>query len=597
MTETINALFTESVAVHADRPALAHKDGSAYQAITYAELSEQVRVFASGLAALGVQAGDRIAVVSENRPEWVVADLGMLALGAVNVPMFPTLPPAQIEYIVRDAAAGLIIVSTAPQLAKARAVQAHAPGLKIIIMDGASDPAHEVTCFADIMAQGAAQPLSPDDFAARRDAVRPEDLASIVYTSGTTGEPKGVMLTHRNFATNVAASLEALAFGPDDVFVSFLPLNHCLERTAGYYAPLQCGSLIAFAQSLRRLRDNIREVEPTYLILVPRLYEGIHQAIEEQTAKSSPLKQRMFAWALGVGRARMRAGQARRPISPLLAPQWSLARRLVLDKVRAALGLRRLKYLVSGGAPLANETAVFFHAANLPLLEGYGLTETSPVVTFNHPDFWKLDSVGLPIRDVEVKIEQNGEIICRGPNIMLGYYNKPAETAAVLDENGWFHTGDVGEIDAEGFLRITGRIKDLIVLSNGKKIAPQGVESELLRSPLIAQAVLVGDGRSTVGALLVPNFRRVREWAETQGLALPQDDAGLAARDEVLKLMRGEVERVSERLADYEKPHGLALLDHELTVESGELTPTLKVKRNVVLERYAEQIDRICPRG
>jgi long-chain acyl-CoA synthetase len=597
MSETINTLFAESVATFGERPALAVNSGEGYRSVTYAELAEQVRDFASGLAALGVGAGDRIAVVSENRPEWIVADLAMLALGAVNVPMFPTLPPAQIEYIVRDAGARLMVVSNAAQLQKARAVQAAVPDLKIIIMDEPSDPAHEVTCFTDVMAQGTTQPLSPEEFIARRDAVRPDDLASIIYTSGTTGEPKGVMLTHRNFASNVVAALEPLTFAPDDVFVSFLPLNHCLERTAGYYAPLASGSLIAFAQSLRRLRDNIREVEPTYLILVPRLYEGLHAAIEEKIAKSSPLKRKLFAWAQRVGRARMTARLAGRGLSPLLAVQWALARRLVHDKVRAAAGLRRLKFLVSGGAPLADETAIFFHSTGMPLLEGYGLTETSPVISFNNPEAWKLGSVGLPVPGVEVRIAANGEILCRGPNIMRGYYNKPEETAAVLDEDGWLHTGDLGEIDADGFLRITGRLKDLIVLSNGKKVAPQGVESELMRSPFIAQAVVVGDGRSTVGALLVPSFQRVRVWAGKQGLALPEDDTGLAASDAVVKLLRAEVERVSDRLADYEKPRGVALLDHELTVENGELTPTLKVKRNVVLERYAELVERICPRG
>lgn len=597
MTETINAIFAESVRLHGDRPALAHREAGGYRSITYAQWAEQVRTFASGLAALGVKAGDRLAVVSENRPEWVVADLAMLALGAVNVPMFPTLPPPQVEYIVRDAEAAFLIVSTAAQLAKGRAVQETVPGLRIIAMEGASEPDHAVLSFADVTARGTAEPLAFAQYAALRDAVRPDDLASIIYTSGTTGEPKGVMLSHRNFVSNVDAALEVLRFGPDDVFVSFLPLNHCLERTAGYYAPLRCGSLIAFAQNLRRLRENIREIEPTFLILVPRIYEGIHAAIVEQTAKAPPLRQRMFAWALRVGRARVKQGQARRPVSPLVGLQWPLARRLVGKAVRARLGLRRLKYLVSGGAPLADETAIFFHALDLPLLEGYGMTETAPIITLNHPDCWKLGTVGLPISDVETRIADNGEVCCRGPNVMLGYYHQSEATAQVLDEDGWLHTGDVGEIDADGFLRITGRIKDLIVLSNGKKIAPQGVESELLRSPLVAQAVVVGDGCSTVGALIVPRFAALRETAQAQGLALPEDDGAVARSPEAVRLVRAEVERLSERLADYERPHGIALLDHELTVESGELTPTLKVKRNVVLERHAELVDGICPRN
>jgi long-chain acyl-CoA synthetase len=362
---------------------------------------------------------------------------------------------------------------------------------------------------------------------------------------------------------------------------------------AGYYAPLKCGSMIAYAQSLHRLRENIREVEPSYLIMVPRIYEGIHQAVMDQVGKSNPPRRRVFHWALKVGRDRMRRMQTGKRISAVLLAQWWLAQRLVLRSVRATLGLRRLKHLVSGGAPLAEETAIFFHSAGLPLLEGYGMTEAAPVITFNHSKHWKLGSVGRPLRGVEVRIGDQGEILCRGPNIMLGYHDKPRESAETIDRDGWLHTGDVGQFDEDGFLFITGRIKDLIVLSNGKKIPPQMVESELLRSPLIAQVVAVGDGGPTLGALLVPRFTRLREHASRRGVQLPEDDACLASSREALKLMREEVERVSSQLADFERPHAIALLDRELTVESGALTPTLKIRRKFVLERYADVVQRI----
>ncbi|NJD19057.1 MAG: long-chain fatty acid--CoA ligase, partial [Gemmatimonadetes bacterium] len=450
-----------------------------------------------------------------------------------------------------------------------------------------------VLSFHDLLQRGTRDPLTREEFDLRGRRVQPSDLASLVYTSGTTGEPKGVMLTHRNFVSNVNASLEVLSFGPMDAFVSFLPLNHCLERTAGYYAPLKCGSMIAYAQSLRRLRENIRDVEPTCLIMVPRIYEGIHQAVMDEVEKSSPLRRRAFRWALKVGRERMRRMQAGERIPVPLLVRWSLAQRLAFRSLRAALGFGRLKHLVSGGAPLAEETAIFFHSAGMPLLEGYGMTEAAPVITFNHSKHWKLGSVGRPLRGVEVRIGAQGEILCRGPNVMPGYYDRPTESAAAIDGDGWLHTGDVGQFDKDGFLIITGRIKDLIVLSNGKKIPPQMVESELLRSPLISQVVAVGAGGSVLGALVVPRFSRLREHGSQKGIQLPEDDTSLARSREALKLIREEVERVSNRLADFERPHAIALLARALTVESGELTPTLKIRRKVVLERHADAVQRL----
>jgi len=597
VAETVNEMFQGSVAQFADLPALARKRQGQYQPTTYRELAVQVRQFASGLAAIGVVAADRIALISENRPEWVIADLGMLALGAVNVPMFPTVPAAQVEYIVGDSGARVLIVSDGKQLGKGLAVRRSLPGLTLVAMDAPSEPENGVMGFQEAMSRGAASLLDDADYEARWRNVQPDDLASIVYTSGTTGDPKGVMLTHRNLAANTESCHDAMRFEPGDVFLSFLPLNHCLERVGGYYLPLRSGCQIAYAESLHRLRENIRETRPTCMVLVPRVCEAFHGAILERVAKGPPVQRRLVGWALAVGRRRIERLRQRRPVGLVVGAQWGLADALVLRRLREAAGFDRLRAFISGGAPLGLETALFFHSAGMPILEGYGLTESSPVITFSRPGRWKLGTVGQPLRGVEVRIGENGEICCRGPNVTKGYYRKPEATAEAIDQEGWLHTGDIGDLDRDGFLRITDRLKDLLVLTNGKKVAPQPIESTLQASPYVAQVVLVGDRQATVGALIVPAFDRVREWATQQGINLPDDHRGIAENPEVERLIRGEIDRLSGDLADFERIHGFTLLDHEFTLESGELTPTLKVKRRVVVERHAEALARLYGHG
>jgi len=595
MAETINALFCTAVSRYGARPALSHKEHGQYVHLAYGELAEQVRQFASGLVAAGVNAGDRLALISENRPEWVIADLSMLALGAVSVPLFATLPAAQVAFIVADSGSRVLLVSDSHQRDKALEVRRSIPDLIVIAMEGEPNTLNGVMTFADVMERGGAALLSQEEFRAQQRAVGRDDLASIVYTSGTTGNPKGVMLSHGNLAANVEACQEALCFAPEDVLLSFLPLNHCLERTAGYYLPLSCGCQVAYAESLRRLRENIREVRPTYMIVVPRLLESFQEAIEDRVAKARPLRQRLFEWALATGRERTSRIQAGRQASLWSGLCRSLADQAILGKVRDAAGLGRMKAFVAGGAPLAADTGWFFHALGVPVLEGYGLSETSPVVTFNRPRRFRLGTVGQPLVGVEVRIGAAGEILCRGPNVMQGYHNRPEETAATLDPEGWLHTGDVGDLDADGFLRITDRIKDLLVLTNGKKVAPQPIESLLKTSPYISQAVLVGDQRPTVAALIVPAFDRVREWGAQQGLKLPEAHAQMARDDQVIGLVRSEIDRLSADLADFERIHGFALLDREFTVEGRELTPTFKVRRRVVAEKCADLISELYP--
>lgn len=587
MPTTINRIFQDSVRRYAAQPALMHKREGKFQPITYQELADRARAFCAGLVALGVQKGDRIAFISENRPEWAVADLGMLSLGAVNVPMFTTLPAQQVEYIVSDSGAKIIIVSDETQLQKALAVKDTCKGLYYIVtMDCPADPAHDVITFDDVMQRGKSAPLA--DYDQRWQSVEPNDLASIIYTSGTTGDPKGAMLTHNNIASNVVAAHDVLDFQLGEVLLSFLPLNHIFERMAGYYLPLSVGATIAYSEGLRRIALNMREVEPHFMMLVPRLYEGFQERLMDEVNKKPAKEQKVFHWALNVGKQVVERQQKKQSVSPILALQRLLAGKLVYSKVRNRLGLRRLRYFVSGGAPLPHDTAAFFAALGMTVLEGYGLTETAPVIAVNRPENYKFGTVGFPLRGVEVKIAEDGEICARGPNIMLGYYNKPQETAAALDAEGWFHTGDVGEFDEDGFLRITDRKKDLIVLANGKKVAPQPIENALKSSPYISQVVLLGDKQSTVTALIVPAFERLKQFAQERGIQ--HENGDFLKHPEVNRLFREEIDRLSTHLADFEKIHRFALLDNEFTIENGEMTPTLKIKRRVVVEKYRDVI-------
>jgi len=585
-------MFQESVQKFADSPALSSKGARGYQAITYREMGEKVRTLLSGLVALGVEKGDRIALISENRPEWAIADIAILHIGAINVAIFPTLPAGQVEYIVADSESKIILVSDREQLAKALTVKKALPNLRIVTMDCPAEPASDVMTFDEVMKLGEASPLSDADYEERWRSIQPNDWASIIYTSGTTGDPKGAILSHRNFTSNVEAAQDVLTFQPGDVILSFVPLNHVMGRLADHYLPLSCGATVAYVESLRRLRQNLVEVKPHYMVLVPRVFELFQEGLLGHIAKEPSFKQKLFHWALSVGKRRFERVAKRRGLSPLLACQWWLASRLVFRKIRERLGLERLKFFSSGSAPLPQATAEFFSAIGLTILEGYGLTETSPLVAVNRPSWVKFGTVGLPVKGVEVKIAEDGEILVRGPNVMQGYYNRPKETAEAIDKEGWLHTGDIGELDEDGFLKITDRKKDLLVLAIGKKVAPQPIENRLKESPYISQIVLLGDRESTVTALIVPAFERVKDWAKERGLSVnTEDNSVLARHPEVNRLLRDEIQRLSTDLADFERIHRFSLLDHEFTVENGEMTPTLKIRRRVVMEKYKDVIE------
>ena len=529
-------------------------------------------------------------LLSENRPEWAISDLAIIAAGAVNVPMFPTLTSAQVEYIVKDSGAKLVCVSNEEQLRKVESFRGRIAHLEQVIVFDGMEPDSPVQNVTIDQVSDLGRHVEDGDRIYREasESASPEDLATIIYTSGTTGNPKGVMLTHHNFMSNAQACIEILGVTHEDIFLSFLPLSHVFERMAGQYLPLACGSKVAYAESPFTVAKNLGEVRPTVMASVPRLYEMMHEKILRAVQEGSPLKKKIFDWGLRTGSRVSQAVQSRSKPSAFLMLQMGLANRLVFNKILSVTG-GRLRFFVSGGAALPQSIAEFFHAAGILILEGYGLTETSPVICVNRPEAWKFGTVGSAIPGVEVRIADDGEILSRGPHIMQGYFNRPEDTAQVVGEDGWFHTGDIGRIDAEGFLKITDRKKDIIVLSNGKNVAPQPIENELLRSEYISQVTLIGDRQKSIAALVVPNFDALRQYAKNQNLDTG-DMLSLVGTKEIRKLVRGEIDRLVADFADFERPKMFTVLNREFTQEQDEMTPTLKLKRRIIHEHFANEI-------
>ena len=587
---TLISMFEASIQQHGSKPALAHKPkGGTYQDISYTQLGESVDAFSKGLSTLGVQKDDRVALLSENRPEWAITDFGSLKAGAVTVPMFSTLTAAQVSYILKDSGAKIICVSTESQLKKVLSIQDDVPTLEnIILFDSTEDETPEdVIQFEDVCNRGKVV-----DSTQAGDASE-EDIATIIYTSGTTGNPKGVMLTHANFISNLRACKSLIDVGDTDVLLSFLPLSHVFERLGGHYVPLFSGAKVAYAEGIQRIRQNMEEVAPTVMLSVPRLYEAMHDRILSNVQKSSFFRQKIFHWGVSVGSAVSSAIQQGKKLSAILQLQQKVADTLVFAKVKAATG-GRLRFFVSGGAALPQAIAEFFHAAGILILEGYGLTETSPVISLNHPTKWRFGTVGAPVPGIEVKIAEDGEILTRGPHVMKGYFNNEAETAEVIDADGWFYTGDIGIIDADGFVKITDRKKNIIVLSNGKNVAPQPIESELVQSPFISQIMLIGNERKNLAALIAPNFDSLKAWASENNVEATDISAMLQA-SEVQQLIQREIRSRLTDFADFEQVRRFDLLEQEFSQEADEMTPTLKLKRNVIIEKYADVIEGMYP--
>jgi long-chain acyl-CoA synthetase len=545
-----------------------------------------------GLRELGIRDGDRVAILSENRPEWAIADYACLTARLTDVPIYPTLPARQIEYILRDSGAVALVVSSAAQLEKALAIRERLPGLRhIVTLDPVGAGLDGVLGLEELLRCGRAAAAHHPEWRTHALATSPADLATLIYTSGTTGEPKGVMLTHGNIASNVTTCCRLFTFGDRDECLSFLPLSHIFERMFGHYSMFHAGVVINYAGGIDTVAADMQECRPTLMAAVPRLYEKIYARVLDSVRASPAPRRRMFAWARGVGEEWADRTLARVPIPPSLLLARHLADRLVFARLRARTG-GRIRFFISGGAPLSAEIARFFYAAGMPILEGYGLTETSPVIAVNTHRHTKLGTVGLPIPGVEVRIADDGEIVTRGPNVMHGYYGKPAATAEALDPDGWFHTGDIGLIDAEGYLRITDRKKDLIVTAGGKNIAPQPIENLAKGSKYVSNVVMVGDRRPFPIMLVVPNPEPLRVWASRRGL--PSDDLErlVSVPDVHLKVER-EVRKMLRDLAQFEMPKKFLLLPRDFSVEGGELTPTLKVRRRVVEERHRAAIEAL----
>ena len=587
---TLPQLFFNAVTRHDKPDALQYKLNRVYHPISSRLLAERVRRAALGLGELGVRAGDRVAIFSENRPEWAIADYACVTSGLTDVPLYPNLPPEQAAYIIRDSGSVAIFVSDEAQAAKITAVRAKCPTLKHVITFAAARHAGADHTLGEVEALGA----TVDDetrravYRAAADAVRPDDLATLIYTSGTTGDPKGVMLTHDNLFSNVMASAACIPFGTGEIGLSFLPLSHIFERMAGHYLMFHVGCSIAYAESIDTVPIDMQTVQPTLVLSVPRLYEKMYARVLENALAGGAVKKQIFFWARGVAERWADVKLAGGTPAGLLAMKYGIAQKLVFSKLQARTGAR-LRYFVSGGAPLAAEINKFFYAAGLVILEGYGLTETSPVIAVNTPGAFRIGTVGKPVPGSEVRIASDGEILTRGPHVMKGYYNKPEATADAIDAEGWFHTGDIGEL-RDGYLAITDRKKDIIVTAGGKNIAPQPIENLIKTNKYVSQAVVIGDKRKFPVVLVVPNWEQLEKYAKLKNI-IWTDRAQLLQMPTIHAKMDKEVREQLTGLANFEMPKKVALLEHDFSVDRGELTPTLKVKRRVIDKTYKAVID------
>lgn len=587
---SVPGLCLKAALKHGKPDALNHKIGNEWVNFSAEDFVDRVRNVTLGLAEMGVKPGDRIALLSENRPEWSIADFAILSLGAINVPIYTTQAVDQINYILTDSGTRAIFISNKKLFNHAaKGIEGLDFLEKIVFFEArSSEGVERATTLENLERIGEERALSkPGAFEAYLKAIKPDDLATIIYTSGTTGEPKGVMLTHANFMTNVLAITAGLPISSSDIALSVLPLSHIFERT-GFYIFCYNGVSVYYTASFDQVGENLREVKPTIMTAVPRLFEKVYHRIVKKGFSQKGLKRRIFVRSLEVGQKYADLKDKGKRVWPKLALQQKMADRLVFSKWREGVG-GRLRYFVSGGAPLSPALSYAFFAAGIPILQGYGATETC-IVSANRPQNNQVGSVGLPFEGIDISIAEDGEILLRGPNVMRGYYGHPEETAAVLNA-GWFATGDVGHLDEKGRLYVTDRKKDLFKLSNGKYIAPQQIESLLKQSEFVSQAVVVGAGRKQPAALIVPEWEAVRQVLSAAAEKIPTDRADLAKSPAAIKLVQNDVALLTRDLADYERIRSVALLPEEFSIDNGELTPTLKVKRRVIDERFGDLID------
>jgi long-chain acyl-CoA synthetase len=580
-------MFLRTCEFYPKQNLLMAKRDSVYRPISTADFKNRVRDLSLGLRELGLRPGDKVVILSENRPEWVVADFAVLCAGGVTVPVYTSLLPEQVGYIIADSEAKIVICSNRELWLKVEAVRDKLPLLAHAVLIEEEEP-KGVWGLAEVVLKGRrAGEANPGLFERSVEAVGPDDLASIIYTSGTTGAPRGVMLSHANFTSNIEALAKVIDFNDRDTALSFLPLSHVLERTGTFFL-LAKGASIAYAERVETVAEDICEIKPTIVIGVPRFFEKIYARVMDNVLASSALKRKLFFWAVKVGKAWANRTVSGQPIPRRLAAARALAARLVYAKILARTG-GRIRFFICGGAPLSTDIAEFFFGMGLYILPGYGLTETAPVLTANVLDGYRFGTVGKPMPGVEIRIAEDGEILARGPNVMMGYYKNEAETKAVL-QGGWLRTGDIGVLDADGYLTITDRKKDIIVTSGGKNVAPQPIEILLQSNPYILSAVVVGTARKFISALIVPQFEKLEAYARANGIPFA-GRAELCRREEIAAFLLAEVQRATPGLASYERVKRIAVLDRDFELEAGEVTPTLKIRRSIVEAKYKPLID------
>lgn len=589
--ENIPQMFFARAEQYNTRTAFRYKKEGKWVDESWNELKDKVLAIASGLLEIGIKKGDKVNIISQTRAEWVLADIGSLSIGAITAPIYPSNTPEQCAYIINDSEARVIFVENAQQLEKILSIKKEIPNIiKIIVFEPGFKTDDKSVISLDELIRIGKSALSKNEQVIKKtiEEIKADDVATFVYTSGTTGPPKGVIQTHKNHIAMVSNLRKVYDHRSGDINLFFLPLAHSFARCIEYFSIYTADGVVAFAESIDKVAQNLVEVRPNIMASVPRIFEKVYQAVLSG-AQASPLKKKIFDWAIGVGRQVSQLIQKKQPVPLGLRIKRAIAHKLVFSKLHEKLG-GRIRFFVSGGAPLSREIAEFFHAAGILILEGYGLTETCPATHINRYDNYKFGTVGQPIPGVEVKLAPDGEIIVRGDNIAKGYYKKPEETREAFTEDGWFKTGDIGEIDSEGFLRITDRKKDLIKTAGGKFVAPQNIENMLKADPFISQAVVIGDQKPYCVVLIAINKEEAEKFAKEKGIQY-KDYLDLTRKPEIRERVKQTIDAVNSKLAKFETLKKFEILPKDLTQEDDELTPTLKVKRKNIMKKYKDLID------
>jgi long-chain acyl-CoA synthetase len=589
---TLVDVFTGIARRHKRPDTLNYKSGERWVPISSDEMLQRAHSIAAGLHAIGVKPGDRVALLSESRVEWTLTDAGSIFAGTIDVPIYPTLTPPQVRYILNDSGACVLFIENRRKFDELKEALGECPEVRhVIFFESEGVTPEDGLTLAQVEEKGRElEKDEPGHIARTSVQSKPDDLATIIYTSGTTGEPKGVMLTHSNLVSNLIDSSGHLEFGAHDTALSVLPLSHVFERQA-MYMYLHQGMAVYFAESLQTIGPNLREVRPTVLVGVPRIFEKIYARIRERAAEAGKLSAAILAWSVSVAREYAKHLLAHKPVPAILKLKHAIASKLVFSKWKAAFG-GRIRILVSGGAALPEDLSYIYIGAGIPIVQGYGLTETSPVITTSQIDENRVGTVGKAIPNVDIRIAEDGEIEVRGPNVMRGYYNKPEETSKVFTSDGWFKTGDIGTLDDDGFLRITDRKKELFKTSGGKYISPQPIEQAIKGSRFVNQVVLIGAERKFPAALIVPVWEQLESYCKLKGIEV-KSRSELCRHPRIIDLLERQINALTPNLAKYERIKKVALLENEFTQEGGELTPTLKVKRRVIDQKYRDVIEQL----